>query len=83
MKFSVSMPDELVKEIDDVADEMFMSRSAFLALSANTYLSSIKVQRTLTSLNLALAKISETGVLDDDTLAELDKFTSLTKLLTK
>ena len=83
MKLSVTMPDELVKEIDEYSSENYMTRSGFLSFAATNYLASIKVQNTLKSLNLALSRIAETGQVDNETLKDLEKHVSLFNMLIK
>ena len=43
MKINITINDELLKEIDEYADSIYMPRSTFLALAAKTYIDQQKV----------------------------------------
>ena len=47
MKVTVTINDDLMKEIDEYADSIYMPRSTFLALAAKTYIDQQKVMKLM------------------------------------
>ena len=43
MRVTITINDELMKEIDEYADSIYMPRSTFLAMAAKTYIDQQKV----------------------------------------
>lgn len=50
MRLNITINDELVKKIDAFAKSKYMSRSAFLALAADTYINQSNVMDNLPAL---------------------------------
>jgi metal-responsive CopG/Arc/MetJ family transcriptional regulator len=50
MRLSISINDDLVQKIDEYAKSKYMSRSAFLALAADTYINQSNVMENLPAL---------------------------------
>jgi hypothetical protein len=82
MKVGITLDDNLMKRIDDYADENYMSRSGLISLAVTQYLNSADVTRAVKDMALAMRKIADTGVIDDDTQKQLDDFERLSKMLT-
>ena len=82
MKVGIALDDNLMKRIDDYADENYMSRSGLISLAVTQYLNSADVTRAVKDMALAMRKIADTGVIDDDTQKQLDDFERLSKMLT-
>lgn len=80
-KINISLDDELVKRIENYADNNYMSRSGFISLACTTYLASADVLTAINTLSLAMKKIADTGQIDESTRAELEDFERLAKLL--
>jgi metal-responsive CopG/Arc/MetJ family transcriptional regulator len=53
MKTAISMPDDLFKEVDKLAQENKTSRSQIFCAAVEAYLKKIKSQKLLESLNTA------------------------------
>ncbi len=53
MKTSISIPDDLFKEVDRLAEEKKISRSKIFCRAVTLYLEKIKSQRLLEELNSA------------------------------
>lgn len=81
MKINISLNDDLIRRIDESADQNYMSRSGLISYACTQYLNSQDVIAAIKHLDLAVQKIASTGKLDDDTQRELDDFNRLAKLL--
>ena len=59
MRINITMNDKLVKEIDKAAKEMYVSRSAFLALAAAKMIKEDKMVEIMPELIAAVRMIVE------------------------
>lgn len=67
MKMSISMPDELLKKLDDYADENYMTRSGAISMMVNNYLDSREITKNLQAMTDILRNISSgTGTTADE-----------------
>lgn len=82
MKVNVSLDDDLMRRVDNFADENYMSRSGLISLACSTYLSTVEVSMLLKDMALAMRKIADEGKIDDDTRRQLEDFERLSKMLT-
>lgn len=83
MKINISLDDELVKRIENYADNNYMSRSGFISLACTQYLASADVVTAIKSLSLALNKIADSGEVDAETQQQLEDYERLANLLVK
>lgn len=83
MKLQISLDDELVKRIDNYADENYMSRSGLISFSCTQFLNSADVITAVKRLSLAMDKIAKTGEIDLETQQQLEDFKRLSELLVK
>ena len=83
MKVTITMPDELMKKVDDYADANYMSRSGFLAVAANQYLLTFEVSKAIVDMALATRKIADTGKVDHETIEQLEDFERLATLFVR
>ena len=77
MKISISLSDDLVNKIDAYADEGGMTRSGFISQSCKLYIQQLEVTQCLKSMSNAMNRIASTGVVDEKTQKELERFTQL------
>jgi len=80
-KITISLDDELVKRVDNYADENYMSRSGLISLSLTQYLNSAEVTKAIKEIAFAMRKIADEGFIDDDTKRQLEDFERLSKML--
>ncbi|KAB2829490.1 MAG: ribbon-helix-helix protein, CopG family [Candidatus Dadabacteria bacterium] len=57
MKTAISIPDDLLKEAEEIAKEQNFSRSALFTIALREYLERIKSQRILYALNKAYSEL--------------------------
>lgn len=82
MKVNVSLDDDLVRRIDNFADESYMSRSGLITFACSTYLSSVEVTKAIKDMALVMRKIADEGKIDDETKRQLEDFERLSRMLT-
>lgn len=70
MKTAISIPDDILEEIEKIAKEQHCSRSALFAIAAKEYIDRIKSQRLLDALNKAYSEPEST---EDTTLRQKSK----------
>lgn len=83
MKVGITLDDELLKRIDEVADQNYMSRSGLLSVAATQYLNALDLQSAIKDMSIAMRKIADTGKVDHDVLEQLEDFERLAKLLVR
>ena len=81
-KIQVSLDDELLKRVDNYADDNYMSRSGLITLATTQFLNANEVTKAIISLNTSMQKIAETGKLDPETMEQLEDWQRLANLLT-
>lgn len=74
MKLNVSLDDELVKRIDEYADENYMSRSGLLSIAAAQYLNQNAMYKAISSMAITMQKIADSNSIDIQTKSELEEF---------
>lgn len=81
-KVQISIDDELLKRIDSQAEAMYMSRSGFISSSCAQVLNSTQMVVAITEMSLALRKMADTGIVDDENMQKLLDFERLVKMVT-
>lgn len=83
MKVQISLDDKLVERLDNYASNNYMSRSGLISFACNQYLNQAEVIVALTDISLAIQKVADKGVLDNETREQLQDFERLCKLFTQ
>ena len=79
-KVQISIDDELLEQIDRIADSNYMTRSGLISLSCTQYVNSQDVILAIRDMSLAMRKIADTGVVDDETMQQLEDFERMSKM---
>ena len=79
-KVQISIDDELLERIDRIADSNYMTRSGLISLSCTQYVNSQDVILAIRDMRLAMRKIADTGVVDDETMQQLQDFERMSKM---
>lgn len=82
MKLSISLPDELVAKIDEVADSNFMTRSGLIAMCCTTYINQMSALEAINNMSKVLENMASQGA-SDEAMAELEKLQYTAQLLLK
>lgn len=80
-KVQITIDEKLLERIDNYADDNYMSRSGLLCLAAAQYLNANEVIGFVKDMSLAMRKIADTGNVDDETMAKLEDFERMSKIL--
>lgn len=65
-KLGITLDDELLERMDNVADSLYMSRSGFISLCVSEYLLKDEALLALNNLSSAMQNIAKSGFIDDD-----------------
>lgn len=79
LKVQLSINDELMKKVDKYAEENYISRSTFFALSATQYINQQELASAVKGMALSMRRIADNNVVDSDTLRELSDFEKICK----
>lgn len=82
-KVQISIDDKLLSRIDTYADENYISRSGLISMGMSEYLNTKETMLLIKNLNLAVQKIADQGIVDDDTLQDIQDFQRLCKMVTR
>ena len=77
MKVNITLNDELLEKIDKKADDMFMSRSGFIALSCTEKLQNMEAIEMLGQMTTAFKAIAATGTVDEETQVKIGAIVEL------
>ena len=80
-KINISIDDNLLERIDKFAEENYMSRSGLFSMATAQYLNSNEVILFVKDMSLAMRKIADSGEIDDVTMAKLEDFERVCKML--
>lgn len=81
MKVGITLDDELMKRIDEYADNNYMSRSGLISLACTQYLNTSDVAQAIKDMSLAMRKIADSGKVDDETMEQLEDMERFCKFL--
>ena len=71
VKVNITMDDDLMRRIDEYADEAYTSRSGLITLACSQFLASAEVTKAIKSMALAMRKIADSGEIDDQSRKEM------------
>lgn len=77
MKVNITLNDDLLEKIDKKADEMFMSRSGFVALCCTEKLQNMEAIEMLGQMTAAFKSIALKGTVDEETQLKINAIVEL------
>lgn len=81
MKVNITLDDQLMKRVDEYADQNYMSRSGLISLATTNFLNAADVTTAIKDMAFAMRKIADNNVVDAETLERLEDCERLLKLL--
>lgn len=84
-KVAVSIPDELLQNMDVYAKNNYLSRSGFISMCCHQFLQAQELQRVIGAMSDSMEKMAnaaEAGSIDEETLQEFEQFQKLAKVIT-
>lgn len=81
IKVNITLDEELMRRIDEYAEDNYLNRSSLVSLAVTQYLNAADVSKAIKEMAFAMRKIADTGEVDDETRKQLEDFERLTKML--
>lgn len=81
MKVQVSLDDRLMERIDYYAKENYMSRSGMISIACTQYLNQYEAVNAVINMSVCMKKIADRGMVDEETMKELEDIERLCKML--
>lgn len=83
MKINVSLDDDLLRRIDEQADNTYMTRSGLISQACVQYLGQLEMMTLVKDMSLCMRKIAECGNIDDESMRLLRDFEGMCRLIQK
>lgn len=83
MKVQITVDEDLMKRVDEYADENYMSRSGLISLALTQYLNAKEMVGAISRMSFALERIADKGEIDEQTQQELADFQRLCVIISK
>lgn len=80
VKLQITMDEELLSDVDDYCDKNYMNRSWLITQAVNQVINQQKVIDALCDISIAIKKVCDTGVLDEETEKQLADFETVVKM---
>lgn len=81
VKVGITLDEDLLRRIDDFAEENYMNRSSLISLATSQFLSAQELSKAVKEMAFAMRKIADAGEVDAETMKQLEDFERLAKLL--
>ena len=80
-KVQISIDDSLLARLDEYADRNFTTRSGAISLACNQLIMTDDVRRSIRTISIAMKRISESNVIDDQSKEDLKAFELLAQMM--
>lgn len=81
MKVQISIDDDLMRQVDDFADENYMNRSWLFSIAVTQYINQNAAFKAIQDMALSMRKIADTGKVDAETIEQLEDLERFAKFL--
>ncbi|HEY9758805.1 MAG TPA: hypothetical protein V6C97_26795 [Oculatellaceae cyanobacterium] len=81
VKVNITVDEDLMRRIDEYVDENYMNRSSLISLATTQFLNAAEVTTAVKLMSVAMRKIADTGVVDAESMEQLEDFERLVKML--
>lgn len=81
IKVGITLDEELLRRIDEYADENYLTRSSLISLSVSQFLNAAEVTKAIKDIAFTVRKIADSGTIDDESRRQLEDFERLSKML--
>lgn len=81
VKINITMDEELMRRVDEYAEENYLNRSSLISLATTQFLNAADVTKAVKDMALAMRKIADRGDIDEESLRQLEDFERLSKML--
>lgn len=80
-KINISIDDELLERADKYTESLYTSRSGLISMALASFMNSQECILAIKDMSLAMRKIADTGIVDDETMQQLKDFEKMSQLL--
>lgn len=80
VKVQVTFDEELLKKVDQTADDLYINRSALVSLATSQFIIQQELSGLIKDMALAMRKIADTGRVDPEVMEQLEDFERYAKL---
>ena len=69
IKVNVTLDEELMRRVDEYAEENYLNRSSLVSLATTQFLNAADVTKAIRDMAFAMRKIADNGEIDDEQIA--------------
>ena len=81
IKVNVTLDEELMRRVDEYAEENYLNRSSLVSLATTQFLNAADVTKAIRDMAFAMRKIANNGEIDDESRRQLEDFERLSRML--
>ena len=81
MKINISINDDLLTRVDKYVEQNYSTRSGVISLALSQFLATQEVSNLLCGMNVAMQRIADKGMVDDETYKQLEEFETICNVL--
>ena len=81
LKVNITLDEELLRRIEDYAEENYMNRSSVISLATTQFLNAADVTAAIKNMSLAMRTIADKGEVDPESMKQLEDFERLSRML--
>lgn len=81
VKVNVTLDEELLRRIDEYAEENYLNRSSLVSLATTQFLNSADVTKAVKDMAFTMRKIADNGEIDAESREQLEDFERLSRML--
>lgn len=81
IKINITLDEELMRRVDDYAEENYLNRSSLISLATTQFLNAADVSKAIRDMAFAMRKIADNGEIDDESRKQLEDFERLSRML--
>lgn len=81
IKVNVTLDEELMRRVDEYAEENYLNRSSLISLATTQFLNAADVTKAIRDMAFAMRKIADSGEIDDESRRQLEDFERLSRML--
>lgn len=81
MKINISINDDLLTRVDKYVEQNYSTRSGVISLALSQFLATQEVSNLLRGMNVAMQRIADKGMVDDETYKQLEEFETICNVL--
>lgn len=81
VKINITLDEDLIRKVDDYADENYMSRSGVISFATSQLLCQVDLTNAIKDMSFAMRKIADSGEIDEESKRKFEDFERLVRLL--